>query len=280
MSNISLKLSQENINKIKNIFKNDIKDNNNEYIDTFIQNDDITISIYKSDKVVFQGKDAFLYAQSFIEKKLNPQAGSDEVGTGDYFGPICVCACIIEVDEFELLNKLNVTDSKKITDEKILEIGPILISKIKHSLLILDNKKYNEVHETNNLNEIKAKLHNQAYLNLLKKGYQIPKAAYVDEFIYKDKYFSYLKNEKDVYHDLIFETKAEINYPAVACASVIARYAFIKKMNELDNLYKMHFHYGAGEDVNNDIKAFINQYGNEELKKVAKIHFKNTTMIK
>jgi hypothetical protein len=24
-----------------------------------------------------------------------PQAGSDEVGTGDYFGPVCVCATIV-----------------------------------------------------------------------------------------------------------------------------------------------------------------------------------------
>lgn len=280
MATISLKLNKEKIQTIKNTFKNDIKKSPNEYIDTFIQNDHLTISIYTSDKVVFQGDDAFFYASSFIDKKINRQAGSDEVGTGDYFGPVCVCACIVEEDEFSILDELGVTDSKKIDDEKIKKIAPILIEKIKHSLLILDNIKYNVVHQNNNLNEIKAKLHNQAYINLLHKNYVIPKATYVDEFAPKEKYFSYIKDEKEIFHDLVFETKAESMYPAVACASVIARYAFIKKMEELDNKYKMHFHFGAGQDVDSDILLFVKKYGINHLNEVAKLHFKNTEIIK
>ena len=280
MSNISLKLDAEKIARLKQTFKDCIKNNPNEYIDTFIQRDDLTISIYKSGKVVFQGNDAFFYASAYLDKKLARQAGSDEVGTGDYFGPVCVCACIVEENEFSLLDELHVTDSKQLTDNKIIEIAPILINKIKHSLLILDNLKYNEVHEKYNLNAIKAKLHNKAYLNLLDKGYDIPKAAYVDEFTPKDIYFSYLKDEPNVYHDLVFETKAESNYPAVACASVIARYAFLEKMKQLENKYQMRFHLGAGDDTNEDIKVFVSKYGTDRLKEVAKVHFKNSEIIK
>ena len=280
MSNISLKLDAEKIARLKQTFKDCIKNNPNEYIDTFIQRDDLTISIYKSGKVVFQGNDAFFYASAYLDKKLARQAGSDEVGTGDYFGPVCVCACIVEENEFSLLDELHVTDSKQLTDNKIIEIAPILINKIKHSLLILDNLKYNEVHEKYNLNAIKAKLHNKAYLNLLDKGYDIPKAAYVDEFTPKDIYFSYLKDEPNVYHDLVFETKAESNYPAVACASVIARYAFLEKMKQLENKYQMRFHLGAGDDTNEDIKVFVSKYGADRLKEVAKVHFKNSEIIK
>ena len=279
MSNISLKLDADKINKLKETFKDCIKNNPNEYIDTFIQRDDLTISIYKSGKVVFQGNDAFFYASAYLDKKVSRQAGSDEVGTGDYFGPVCVCACIVEENEFSLLDELHVTDSKQLTDNKILEIAPILIEKIKHSLLILDNHKYNEVHEKYNLNAIKAKLHNKAFLNLMAKGYDIPKAAYVDEFAPKDTYFGYLIDEASVYRDLIFETKAESSYPAVACASVIARYAFIEKMKQLENKYQMRFHLGAGDDTNEDIKAFVSKYGKDRLKEVAKVHFKNTEII-
>lgn len=279
MSNISLKLDADKINKLKETFKDCIKNNPNEYIDTFIQRDDLTISIYKSGKVVFQGNDAFFYASAYLDKKVSRQAGSDEVGTGDYFGPVCVCACIVEENEFSLLDELHVTDSKQLTDNKILEIAPILIEKIKHSLLILDNQKYNEVHEKYNLNAIKAKLHNKAFLNLMAKGYDIPKAAYVDEFAPKDTYFGYLIDEANVYRDLIFETKAESSYPAVACASVIARYAFIEKMKQLENKYQMRFHLGAGDNTNEDIKAFVSKYGKDRLKEVAKVHFKNTEII-
>ena len=275
MGNISLKLNADKIAKLKETFKNDIKPNNNEYIDTFIQNDDLTISIYTSGKVVFQGKDALFYGSAFLDKKISRQAGSDEVGTGDFFGPVCVCACIVEEDDYELLEKLGVNDSKLINDKKIEEIGSILITKLKHSLLILDNEKYNQVHKNNNLNQIKAKLHNQAYINMLNKNYDIPKACYIDQFAEESLYYSYLKDEKEVFHDLIFETKAESKYIAVAAASIIARYAFIKKMKELENKYKMSFHKGAGEDVDYDASKFVCVYGKEHLNEVCKLHFKN-----
>ena len=279
MSNISLKLSDEKIQRLKDTFKEYIKPSPNEYIDTFIQKDGLTISVYTSKKVVFQGEDALFYGQAFIDTKFNRQAGSDEVGTGDYFGPVCVCACILEESDKDILDKYHIRDSKQMNDNEILKAGEELINQVKYSLLILDNEKYNEVNKTNNLNQIKAKMHNKAYLNLINKGYKIPSAAYIDDFCGKNNYFEYLKNEKDVYHDLIFETKAEDKFEAVAVASVIARYAFIKKMDELSKKYNMTFHKGASELVDFDAKEFVKKYGMNNLNKVAKIHFKNTANI-
>ena len=276
MSNMSLKLTKEQIERLKKTFRDDIKPNNNEYIDTFIQNDDITITVYTSGKVVFQGKDALYYGSSFIETRKTRQAGSDEVGTGDYFGPVIVTAAIVEEGDYPFLQENGITDSKQMDDATIRKLGEELMKRFAHSLLILEPEKYNEVHQSNNLNEIKAKMHNQAYLNLLKKGNTIPRAAYVDEFVNKDTYFKYLVNEKDIYRDLIFETKAEEKYPAVAVGSVISRYAFLKYMDNMEERYKLPFHKGAGEEVDKDAKAFVEKYGKDALKKVAKLHFKNT----
>lgn len=72
----------------------------------------IIISAYKSGKVVFAGNDLdFLDEpddEQFKVQKLKngkissyPQAGSDEVGTGDFFGPIVVCAAVVP-DEKQL----------------------------------------------------------------------------------------------------------------------------------------------------------------------------------
>ena len=280
MSNISIKLTEDKINKIKETFKEYIKNSPNEHVDTFIQKDNLTITIYKTGQAVFQGQDAIFYGSSFIDTKFNRQAGSDEVGTGDYFGPVVVCACILEEDDQNILMKYGIKDSKEMDDEQILNIGEELLRNVKHSLLILENEKYNEVHKTNNLNMIKAKMHNQAYLNLKNKGYDVPKASYVDDFCGESNYYNYLKDEKDIYHDLIFETKAESKYPAVAVASVIARYAFLKKMEELSDKYEFLFHKGASDEVDKDAKAFVDRYGFQNLNKVAKIHFKNTENIK
>ena len=277
MSTFSLKLDDEKIAVLKDTFREYIKASPNEYIDTFIQKDDLTISIYTSKKVVFQGNDAFFYASAYIENKPMRQGGSDEVGTGDSFGPVVVCASIVEIEDFDYIAKMNITDSKQLNDEYIRKIAPELMQKFKHSLLILDNTTYNRVHETNNLNAIKAKMHNQAFINLKNKGYDMPKACYVDQFCSVDNYFGYLVNEKEIYRDLIFETKAEEKYPAVAIGSIISRYAYLEYMDKLDKQYKMHFHRGSSdiEAINNDIKLFIEKYGKDKLNNVAKLHFKN-----
>ncbi|MDI9540481.1 MAG: DUF3378 domain-containing protein [Bacillota bacterium] len=114
-----------------------------------ISRKNLSIIIYKSDKVVIQGKEAKRYFEMFrpLESLLLPQAGSDEVGTGDFFGPVCVCASYLDEKTYQIISGLNLTDSKKLTDEYILKIAPKLIRNVKHSLLILDNEKYNQVIE-------------------------------------------------------------------------------------------------------------------------------------
>ena len=39
--------------------------------------------------------------------------GSDEVGTGDYFGPIVVTSCYVNINDVDKLDKLGIRDSKK-----------------------------------------------------------------------------------------------------------------------------------------------------------------------
>ena len=241
MRNFSFRLDDDKIAKLKETFKDSIKENKNEYVDCFIQKDDLTITIYKSRKVVFQGNDAFFYASAYIDTKKSRQAGSDEVGTGDVFGPVIVTAAIIEETDYPYIEENHITDSKQLDDAFIRKIGPELRKRFKHSLLILDNKTYNRVHENDNLNSIKAKMHNKAYLNMLDKGYEIPKAAYVDQFCSVDDYYRYLVNEQRVYHELIFETRAEEKYPAVAVGSRISRYAFLEYMDSLDRKYGIRF---------------------------------------
>lgn len=277
MASFSFKLSKEKIEILKNTFKDYIKPNKNDYIDTFIQKEDLTISIYKTGKVVFQGNDAFFYAQAYIDTNKFRHAGSDEVGTGDCFGPVVVCASIIEVEDYPFIEENHITDSKQLTDDYIRKIGPILIDKFKHSLIVLNNETYNKVHLTNNLNAIKAKMHNQTYINMKNKGYDIPNAAYVDEFCPSADYFAYLNDEKDIYRKLIFETKAESKYPAVAVSSIISRYAFLEYMDKLEKIYSTPFPKGSSDiaNIEKTINYILSKYNKTELNKICKLHFKN-----
>ena len=247
------------------------------------------ITCYTSGKTVFQGKDANIYAAAFINepevlittplKNQYPQAGSDEVGTGDYFGPVCVCASYVTKDDVDFLVKLGVRDSKKLTDADMLKIGPLLMERIPHSLLIVTPQKYNQVHEENNLNAIKAKLHNQAYINLAKK-IELPSFKIIDQFTPESSYYRYLKNEPQIIRGIHFETKAEDKYLSVAVGSIISRYGFLKTWEEMEQKYDITFPKGSGDKVDILAQEFVNRYGFERLGEVAKLHFKNTEKIR
>ncbi len=288
MPTYSLSCSQETIDKIKESFKEYQRTTKNPYIVFEAKAENCIISIYTSDKVVFQGKDAHIYASAFdpsileeemAESDVFPQAGSDEVGTGDYFGCVCVCACLLDVENINLIKKYKIQDSKQCTDEQICEIAPHLMQAIPYSLLILDNKKYNEIHPFNNMNQIKAILHNQAYVHLKKKYGKLPSLCVVDQFTPFENYYRYLKNQPSVITNLHFETKAENKYPAVACASIIARYAFLKQWEKMEEKYEMSFTKGASSKCDEDGFYFVKRYGWQKLNEVAKIHFKNTDKI-
>lgn len=48
--------------------------------------------------------------------------GSDEAGTGDYFGPITVACVFATSEQQELLRELGVRDSKTLTDDAIRSV--------------------------------------------------------------------------------------------------------------------------------------------------------------
>ena len=247
------------------------------------------ITCYTSGKTVFQGKDANVYAAAFMQGQDEipnaattnqyPQAGSDEVGTGDYFGPVCVCASYVTQDNVDFLIKLGVRDSKQMSDADMLKIGPLLMERIPHSLLIVPPQKYNRVHESNNLNAIKAKLHNQAYINLAKK-IELPSFKIIDQFTPETSYYRYLKNEPQIIRGIHFETKAEDKYLSVAVGSIISRYGFLKTWEEIEKKYNMTLPKGSGDKVDIVAQAFVERYGLERLGEIAKLHFKNTEKIR
>ena len=247
------------------------------------------ITCYTSGKTVFQGKDANVYAAAFMEVRDEistptttshyPQAGSDEVGTGDYFGPVCVCASYVTKDDVDFLVKLGVRDSKQMSDADMLKIGPLLMERIPHSLLIVPPQKYNQVHKSNNLNAIKAKLHNQAYINLAKK-IELPSFKIIDQFTPETSYYRYLKNEPQIVRGIHFETKAEDKYLSVAVGSIISRYGFLKTWEEMEKKYNMTLPKGSGDKVDIVAQAFVERYGFERLGEIAKLHFKNTEKIR
>lgn len=223
----------------------------------------------KNEIEIFEEKKKFYYINS---------AGSDEVGTGDYFGPIVVSASFVKKDDIPFLEELGVKDSKKLTDQKILEIVPKIIKRIPYETIIYNNIEYNS-HLDFNMNKIKAILHNKALLSLLKKdNYNYDKVV-IDQFCYPRNYFNYLKDSKNVLRNITFTTKGEDKCLSVACSSIISRYVFIKEMNKISKMLGKEVPKGAGLEVNKFGKEIVKIYGKDILNKIAKLNFKNTDKI-
>lgn len=268
-----------------------------EYIDFQANVNDVVITAYLSrkenKKVVFFGEKALEEARIWnpdatpIEKKEQPeekpgwlffddQIGSDEVGVGDFLGPMIVVAAYVKGMDIKKLKEYGIQDSKKMSDKVILEIGPKIVKEFRFSKLTLPNEKYNEMLDKGeNLNSMKAKMHNRALLNL-RKEYPEVLNVFVDQFVSEKNYYKYLNdaNEEQV-KEIVFRTKGESYFPCVALASVIARYSYLKEMEKLSEKYEMTFPYGASKKVTSFAKEFLKKYGEAELYRVAKKNFAN-----
>ena len=293
---VTIKVDPSILIDIKNHYAQYEINNDGEYVLFCANYHGIIITIFDSKKenktVTFIGEDALKEAKLFDEnasikekKEIAPkggwinvesQIGSDEVGVGDFLLPLIVVAAFVRKKDMKMLKEHGVTDSKKLTDEQIMEIGEALAGKFFFSKLTLSNEKYNElVAKGENLNSIKAKMHNRALLNLFKK-FPDTKYIFIDQFCAENKYYSYLndRNETQV-TNVIFKTKGETYYPSVALASVMARYSFLKEKKKLENKYHMTFPFGASSKVDEFAKMFLEKYGLEELDKIVKKNFAN-----
>ena len=292
---VSFSITLEQCDELIAFYSSYQKLNNGEYIVFQADYSGVVITIYRDKKnkhkVVFSGEGALTEAKKWnvdAEAKENKakanggwlckenQIGSDEVGVGDFLLPMVVVAAFVRGKDLKELESFGVKDSKKLTDEKIREIAPGLLKKFFVSKLSLPNEKYNElIAKGENMNSIKAKMHNRALLNMFKK-FPDTRNIFVDQFVGESKYFAYLNdpNEQKVIN-IVFKTKGESYYPCVALASVIARYAFLLEKDALEKKYKMTIPFGAASKADEFAKKFAAKYGVDELKKIAKINFAN-----
>mgnify|MGYP004592353625 FL=1 len=223
----------------------------------------------KDEKELYEERKKYFYINSI---------GSDEVGTGDYFGPVVVTASFVKKDDIEFLTELGVRDSKKLTDDKILKIVPEIIKKIPYETIVYSNKEYNSKKEFN-MNKVKAILHNKAILSLMKKDNYNYDKVIIDQFCYPRNYFGYLKESNNVFRRITFTTKAEDKCLSVACSSLISRYVFIKEMDKMSKMIGRKIPLGAGVSVDNFGRQLVKEKGKDILEDISKINFKNTEKI-
>ena len=296
--NVVIKVNDEIKQKMIEYYKDKMRDKVIPYVVFQAQEEDTVITLYESGKCMFQGTsadvDAAMWGVALENTKEKQEenkkkdakyyncnsVGSDEVGTGDYFGPIVVTACYVTKEDIPFLESLGVTDSKKIDDTKILKIAPEIAKKIKYRSVILNNKEYNEKYTKDvNMNKIKSIMHNKVLYQLIEE--EKPKYDYIiiDEFAREARYYEYLNGIPNIQKGITFMTKAEDKNLAVACGSIISRYLFIKQFDKICDEIHIPLPKGAGKDVDKIGEEVVEKYGKDKLNDIAKVNFKNTDRI-
>ncbi|HKM02763.1 MAG TPA: ribonuclease HIII [Bacilli bacterium] len=203
-----------------------------------------------------------------------PQYGSDEVGFGDFFGPLVVVACYLDQESYQKLSDFVITDSKKLTDDYIRLTVPLLINRVPHKVNIVDNTKFNSLTKKGyNMNKIKAMLHVNV-LKLLKNEVNIAATCYIDQFASYENFAKYIDG-MDPIKDLVMKEKGESLYPSVALASILARYYFLKEMDALSAQFKTSIPLGASSRVDEFALEFQKKHGKSALDKIVKQNFIN-----
>ena len=265
------------------------------------------VTLYQSGKAVFQGRDADLAADFWIEtEKINygnakvtssddkkekkeierkiplriNSIGSDEVGTGDYFGPIVVTASYVTKENVDFLLDLGVKDSKKMSDTEIKKVVPQIIKRIPYHTFVLTNKQYNELYNSDmNMNKMKAILHNKVLSAFTDKAKYPYDHIVVDQFENPKSYYNHLSEAKFKVYNITFLTKAEDQCLSVACASLISRYIFLQEMDKISKDVSMDLPKGASDLVDAAGREIVKKFGSQKLKEIAKLNFKNTEKI-
>lgn len=304
---ISFKISNEEKNDFLTSKDSELKlvSCNNHFVSAVYKYKLSTITFYKNSTCLVQGKDATQTVERFFKSKcltneqkyqvvLNYQTkniiGSDEVGVGDYFGGLVVCAVYLPHHLESFVLSLGVRDSKKLSDEKIVQIAQSLITCLAYEVKIFSPEQYNSYYEKyQNTHVLKSILHYQAINTLWSKTIatkSVVDEIIIDEYAPKKNFILYLKianfNKLDFLNLLSFHEHAEDKYLAVACASIIARYYFLKQIKHLSEEVNFLVPLGAwNAKVESAAKQLIHNTQNpkQKLAKFVKLHFTNTTKI-
>lgn len=158
--------------------------------------------------------------------------GIDEAGRGPVIGPMVMCGVLIEESQIKELQNLGVKDSKLLSPKQ----REYMFKEIKHlvkdyKIIIIPPKEIDEAVESEelNLNKLEA-IKSAMIINHLK-----PNKAMLDcPSNNPKKYLDYLKIYiKDNSAEIKAEHKADLKYPVVSAASILAKVTRDKEIEKI-----------------------------------------------
>jgi ribonuclease HIII len=214
----------------------------------------VKVTVFKTGKIFFNKSPPDKVKKILIDYFISTDdyngftMGSDEVGKGEKYGPLIVGACLLKNKEERALARMNgFMDSKQISN---LQIFSICKNKIFENSIRSITPYYFNLHFNSNLNSIIYDLHSSAIRELISKSNLKEGKITIDKFgssLYEKKFKKEFQT-KEI--EVIFVEKAEYDL-SVSCASVYARYEFLKWVKLHEEKYKKIFSKMKKEEILN-----------------------------
>tara|TARA_B100000900_G_C20560434_1_gene708646 strand:- start:218 stop:1141 length:924 start_codon:yes stop_codon:yes gene_type:complete len=258
----------------------------------------LNVTVYeKGPKVLIQGKDTEEFVKFILEPEIlgearlgyeevhnpemfQPHFGIDESGKGDYFGPLVIAGAYTDLESTRALMEAGVMDSKRVSSrDRIVNLSGIIrrTQGVKVSVILVGPKRYNELYERfANLNELLAWGHAKVIKELSELVPGCPRAL-SDQFA-NPRVLERALARQEVNVKLQQRTKGESDV-AVAAASILAREAFVRWIENASETWGLALPLGAGAPVLASGREFIALHGRERLAEIAKFHFKTTNQL-
>lgn len=198
--------------------------------------------------------------------------GVDESGKGDFFGPLVVAAVLADDSQLPVLAQLGVRDGKLIANKKLMSIDLLLREKFPCEILIHHPQEYNRLYrKIRNLNHLLADSHTSCIAGLLAN--HEADLAVSDRFGKPELIEERLRSRK--IRIAITQITGGERVPQVAAASIVARAAFLREIENLSKEYHTEIPRGAAAQVDSAGRELVKLYGLAVLEKLTKLHFKN-----
>ncbi|MBI3849637.1 MAG: ribonuclease HIII [Verrucomicrobia bacterium] len=257
----------------------------------------LNVVYYESGKLVVQGKGTQEFVEFVLEPEilkqarlgyeavlnpdlLLPRLGVDESGKGDFFGPLCVAGVYVNAAVVKAWQDAGIRDSKNISsDRRIAELAKVIRETpgCVTSVVPIGNEAYNRLYgKMKSVNTLLAWGHARVIENLMGQKHRMnppPVRAISDQFASNKEVVAKALMSLGREIELVQRHKAEEDV-AVAAASILARDEFVSRLTALGKQFEMSFPKGASATVDAVAKDFVARHGAENLKKVAKTHFR------
>lgn len=257
----------------------------------------VNVVFYESGKLVVQGKETREFVEFVLEPEilkearlgyetvlnpdlLLPRLGVDESGKGDFFGPLCVAGVYINERVVRAWEDVGIRDSKSISsDRRMAELAEVIrrTPGCVQTVIVIGNEAYNRLHtKLRSVNEVLAWGHARAIENLLEQRDRLvppPVRAISDQFARSKATVEKALLPLGRSLELVQRHKAEEDL-AVAAASILARDAFVQRLEALGKAAGMVLPKGASAQVLAAARDYILRHGEASLGRVAKLHFR------